>query len=51
LLSTLLYGVTPLDPVAFAAAPAMLAAVAMAACLAPALAAVRAEPAAALRHE
>ena len=51
LLASLLYGVTPLDPLALLAAPAILSAVAMAACLAPALLAIRADPAEALRHD
>jgi predicted permease len=51
LLSSLLFGVAPLDPVTFVAAPATLAAVAIAACIVPALVAVRADPAVALRQE
>jgi ABC-type antimicrobial peptide transport system permease subunit len=51
LLGSLLYGVTPLDPVTFFAAPAILAVTAIAACAAPALLAVRADPAVTLREE
>ena len=51
LLTSLLYGVTPLDPMTLAAAPAILSLVAIAACLAPALVAVRADPAEALRRD
>jgi putative ABC transport system permease protein len=51
LLASLLFGVTPLDPATFAAAPVALAAVAVVACVAPALIAVRVDPAAALRQE
>jgi putative ABC transport system permease protein len=50
-LASLLYGVTPLDPVTFLAAPAILAVTAIAACVAPALHAVRADPAVTLREE
>jgi predicted permease len=51
LLSSLLYGVTPLDRATFVAAPVVLAVVAMTACLAPALLALRVDPAEALRQE
>lgn len=50
-LESLLYGVKPLDPLAFAGATAMLCAVAMAACAAPALRASRVNPAITLRQE
>ncbi len=50
-LRKLLYGVTPGDPVAFAAAIVLLALVAMAACYLPAKRAARLEPAIALRHD
>jgi putative ABC transport system permease protein len=51
LLSTLLFGVTPFDSVAFAVAPAVLILVALAACLMPAWRAATTDPAAALRAE
>jgi putative ABC transport system permease protein len=47
----LLYGVTPLDPVVFAGAAAMLAIAALAACAAPARRAARVDPATTLRAE
>jgi ABC-type antimicrobial peptide transport system permease subunit len=47
----LLFGVTPLDAVSFAAAPAMLVPVAIVACLLPAYRAARIDPAEALRTE
>ena len=50
-LETLLYGVHPTDPLAFATAAVLLAAVALAACLAPAARATRIAPASALRNE
>jgi predicted permease len=49
LLSTLLFGVGPHDPIAFAGATVLLLAVALAACVAPAIRASRIEPIAALR--
>jgi predicted permease len=49
--STLLYGVSPLDPVAFGTAAAVLLAVAAAANVAPALAAARVDPVRALRAD
>ena len=51
LLSTLLYGVTPTDPVTFAAAPAILLSVAACACWIPARHAARIDPMVALRHD
>jgi predicted lysophospholipase L1 biosynthesis ABC-type transport system permease subunit len=51
LLERLLFGVTPLDAVAFALAPAVLVPVALAACLLPARRAAGVEPSEALRSE
>ncbi|HEU4628387.1 MAG TPA: ADOP family duplicated permease [Gemmatimonadaceae bacterium] len=51
LLRGLLYQVSPHDPAAFAAMPALLLAVALVACWMPARRAARADPAAALRAE
>jgi ABC-type antimicrobial peptide transport system permease subunit len=51
LIATLLYGVTATDWMTFATAAATLAAVALAACLAPAFRATRIAPAIALRNE
>src|SRR5262249_13269825 len=50
-LASLLFGVTPLDPVTFVAAPAVLLLTALVACVAPALRAVRVDPAVTLRQE
>ena len=50
-LASLLFGVTPLDPVTFAAAPALLVITALVACVAPAIRAVRVDPAVTLRQE
>jgi putative ABC transport system permease protein len=50
-LASLLFGVTPLDPVTFAAAPALLVITALVACVAPAVRAVRVDPAVTLRQE
>lgn len=46
-----LFGLTPLDPVAFAAAPIVLVPVALAACLLPAWCAASTDPAGSLRSE
>jgi putative ABC transport system permease protein len=51
LLSSLLFGVSPLDPIAFGATAATLTAVAVAATLGPALRASRIDPLRALRQE
>jgi ABC-type antimicrobial peptide transport system permease subunit len=50
-LSTLLFGVPPLDPLTFVVAPLMLTLVALTACLVPAIRALRADPVAALRAD
>jgi putative ABC transport system permease protein len=50
-LATLLYGVTPLDPLAFAGAAVILGMTALVACLAPALLALRTDLAVTLRQE
>jgi putative ABC transport system permease protein len=51
LLESQLYGVAPVDPLVFAGAAALLAVVALAAALAPALRAARTDPMEALRHD
>jgi ABC-type antimicrobial peptide transport system permease subunit len=51
LMSGLLYGVTPQDPVTFASVTALFAAVALLACWIPAARAARIRPAQALRHD
>jgi putative ABC transport system permease protein len=50
-LGSLLYGVQPLDPVTFLTTPLLLAAVALAACLAPALRAASLDPGRALHDD
>jgi ABC-type antimicrobial peptide transport system permease subunit len=49
--SSLLYGVTPTDPLTFVAASGILTAAALVACCIPALRAVRVDPITALRYE
>lgn len=51
LLASLLFGVKPLDPATFLAAPVVLALVALGACAAPAMRAARVDPATALRQD
>jgi hypothetical protein len=51
LMQDLLFGVTPLDPLTFLVAPAVLAAAAFGACLGPALRAASTDPASTLRAQ
>ncbi len=51
LMTKLLYGVAPADPLTFLAVPLVLSAVALAACLVPSLRAARISPMSALRYE
>lgn len=51
LVTSLLYGISPVDPATFVAIPALLAAVAMLASYVPARWAMRVDPMVALRHE
>jgi ABC-type antimicrobial peptide transport system permease subunit len=51
LMTSLLYGVAPTDPITFAAVSALLVVVALAASYIPARRAMRVEPMVALRHE
>ena len=50
-LASLLFGVTPLDPITFIAAPAVLAATVLVAASVPAMRAIRVDPAVTLRQE
>ena len=50
-LSRYLFAVTPTDPITFASVLLVFSAVALAACLVPALRAARVDPIEALRHE
>ena len=50
-MATLLFGVTPLDPVTFTGSAALLGSIALIACALPAVRAARSDPAVALRQE
>jgi putative ABC transport system permease protein len=50
-MASLLFGVKPIDPLTFLAAPVVLAVVALIASVAPAIRAARVDPAVALRQE
>lgn len=50
-LRTMVFGVTPLDPVSFALSPVVLVTVAVIACLVPAVRATRVDPIVALRED
>jgi ABC-type antimicrobial peptide transport system permease subunit len=50
-LASLLYGVTPVDPISFGAISVLVAAIAVAACYIPARRAVRIDPMEALRAD
>jgi putative ABC transport system permease protein len=50
-LATLLFGITPFDPVTYLASAALLVGVAALACAVPAWRAVRIDPAVALKYE
>ena len=51
LMNSVLFGVTPLDPLSFAFAPLLLVPIALLACAVPALRAARTDPAQVLRYE
>ena len=50
-LEALVYGIAPFDPMTFIAAPSLLVIAALAACIAPAVRALRVDPAVTLRQE
>ena len=50
-LETLLFGVTPMDPLTFVVVPALLVAIAAAACYLPAMRAAKQDPTSALRAD